>query len=389
MRDDRTGRALVLPALRRFWPLAILIAVACGFVASWAAQEAGETTYTAEGQYLVPVAPPVAEPLPGEPPLVPSTLPTDAYDAGVLARTYELVLVNDDRLRAALAQGVGVTEGELADNTTVVTIPGTQVIRVTYTGTSAEEVETYFATLSALVSQQSPTPYLPTGNLVPLRQPSDIEANPGLSDVAPWAGALAGLLLGVGAAVLLERVDRRVRSQADVRWLVGWPVFEARGVAAGPSLETVVLRLLQGRDGVDRVAVVAVPGTKPQVLGGVADDLASAEVRVRRSGALPQDGRVVQWAPNGRLADDGLAERAVQQADAAVVVVPRRARYRGVVAAAQNLHDLGAERVVLVMTDAHPSRDADHGDRPERHARAAEAPRAAAPGVPAVPAEQR
>uniref|UniRef100_UPI002027F861 hypothetical protein n=1 Tax=Actinotalea sp. C106 TaxID=2908644 RepID=UPI002027F861 len=268
--------------MRRFWPVALVVAVACGLAATWAAEQTAETTWTAEGQYIVPIAPPQPAPLPGEPPLPVTNLPETAYDAGVLARTYEVVLEQDDLLIDAVSEGAGLEREDVADGAEAVHLAGTHVIRVTFEAGDESSVEDYFTALSELVEQESPTPNLPTGNLVALSQPSDAEESLGVAGAAPWVGGAVGLLLGWGAALLLDRIDRRVLGARDVRSLAAWPVFDgaSRGRSTPAVLESVVLRLHHDGAVPQQVAVATAPGARATVGSEMAEALAAAEERL-------------------------------------------------------------------------------------------------------------
>ncbi len=348
--DVRPRRGLIVRALRRFWFLALWVAVVCGLAATYSVRDS-EPTYTAEARYIVPVAPPVAEPLPGALPVVPSTLPKDAYGAGVVARTYQIVLKDDDALLAAISASGGLPVADLAENVAVVNLPGTPVLSVSFGATTEREVRAYFDSLSAILTTASPTPNLPTGNLVPLRSPLTIEEVPGLAGIAPLIGTLAGLLLGLAAAVMLERVDARVWNAGDLRWLSRWPVFDLTGANRAAVVESVVIRALGSRPHAGRVAVVAVPGTPGYAMGDVAAELSRAEQRMRLAGDLSTQSPPARWEAFGCLAGDGMAERGVQVAQAAVVVSPHWARVRATAAALERLQDLGASEVLLVATE--------------------------------------
>ena len=348
--DVRPRRGLVVRALRRFWFLAVWVAVVSGLAATYSVRDS-EPTYTAEARYIVPVAPPVADPLPGALPVVPSTLPENAYGAGIVARTYEIVLKDDDALLAAISASSGIPVADLAESVAVVNLPGTPVLSVSYGADTEREVRAYFDSLSTILTTASPTPNLPTGNLVPLRSPLTIEEVPGLAGVAPLIGTLAGLLLGLAAAVMLERVDARVWNAGDIRWLSRWPVFDLTGANRAAVVESVVIRALGSGPHAARIAVVAVPGTPPYAVSDVADELSRAETRMRLSGDLSTQSPPARWEAFGCLAGDGVAERGAQIADAAVVITPHWARVRGTAAALERLQDLGTSNVLLVASE--------------------------------------
>lgn len=352
MRDAQARREPVWPAFRRFWPVAVIVTIVCAWAASWAAEQAADPTYTAQAQYIVPIAPDEPAPLPGEPPPPPTTLPDDPYDASTLARTYELVLAEDNDILTAVSERLGVPVPQIAGNLDALQLPSTRVIRVTFTGESEEQVIAFFNNLTDVLENASPSPHLPTGNLVALREPTEVDPDADLSAVAPWIGGIAGLLLGIGAVILLERLDRRVRTTGDLRGLAEWPVFnlDVAGQASDAAMETVVLRVLRGAPAARRVAVMTSPHVPARVVATVTEQLAAAESRLRRSGSIARGTEPVQWSASGSLAQDGHAERGAQEADAVVVVIPRGARLRSVADGLQNLEDVDPKVVVLAVT---------------------------------------
>lgn len=360
--DVRPRRGLVVRALRRFWFLAVWVAVVCGLAATYSVRDS-EPTYTAEARYIVPVAPPVADPLPGALPVVPSTLPENAYGAGIVARTYEIVLKDDDALLAAISASSGIPVTDLAESVAVVNLPGTPVLSVSYGAETEREVRAYFDSLSAILTTSSPTPNLPTGNLVPLRSPLTIEEVPGLAGIAPLIGTVAGLLLGLAAAVMLERVDARIWSAGDLRWLSRWPVFDLTGANRAAVVESVVIRALGSGTGptATRIAVVAVPGTPLWAVSDAADELSQAELRMRLAGDVSIQSSPAVWEAFGCLAGDGVAERGVQVAESAVVITPHWARVSATAAALERLQDLGASNVLLVASEHFRSRRSRSG----------------------------
>ena len=380
---DTTRQGLVGRALRRFWPVALVVALAGGLAAAWAADRI-EPTWTAEGEFIVPIADPVPPLLPGEVPPPPSLLPATAYDAGVAARTYELVLESDTALLADLSTRTGIPVAELVSSSDIVHVEGTRVIRITFTGTSEEQVRAFFTELAAVVETASPTANLPTGNLRALNVPAEIDAAVGVGSAAPIIGALAGLLLGLAAAVLLERMDSRLTGPGDLRAVAGWPVFDLGSRHAATAAESAVLRILRSRPGARQVAVVTAPRTPFRSAAEAADELAAAELRLRAAGTLP-DRAPVLWEPFGRLADDGYAERGAQTSDAVVAVVPRRAAMRAVTRALQSLQDLGLADVVAVVPGTRRDRrGAAPAEETPSEPTGADEPRAAQPPADAT-----
>lgn len=347
MTDTTPQRNVLGTALRRFGAIGLLVGILAGYGAAQFVERVSQTTYTAEGSFVVPLAAPV---LPDAVVTVVDPRPTSAYDAERLARNYAALISQDQALLTALEAPLGMPVDDLVDSIASVSLPSTAVIRVTFTAEEEATVLQYFASMRDLLAvQPSVTPNIPAGNLQPLRLPTDVIEQPGLAPVAPLVGALAGLLLGLAAAVLLERMTTQVRSAGDLRTLVPWPVLEVRGRISPQRYETFVLRVLDGRPDVRAVAVLSVSGISASARAGFTAELRRAEERLRASGRLPDSGSLVDWQSLGRVPDDGSVERAVLDAGAVVVAVARHARLRPATSALQRLADLGVRDVLVVL----------------------------------------
>jgi hypothetical protein len=225
MTDTHPQRSVLWPALRRFWPVALLTAAVAGLSASLLVEATSRPSVVASASYIVPVAPPVAPPLPGTLPVTPSPLPDSPGEASDFAEVYAVLLLEDGALLQALADAAGTEPTELAERLQAVALPGGSVIRVSVTAETRAETDRVLDTLDALfTAPASITENIPAGNLRPLNRGAVVESE-GLAPLAPVVGAVVGLLLGIGAAVVLERGDSRFRSGEDVRALVSWPVL--------------------------------------------------------------------------------------------------------------------------------------------------------------------
>ena len=378
MDTTRPQRHVLGSALRRFGAIGLLVGLLAGYFAAQFVEDVSQTTYTADGSFVVPLAAPV---LPDAIVTVVDPKPTSAYDAERLARNYAALVQQDQALLAALEAPVGMPVADLTDSIEAVSLPSTAVIRVTFTSEDEAQVLQYFASMRDLLAvQPSVTPYIPAGNLQALQLPTEVVEQPGLAPVAPIVGALAGLLLGLAAAVLLERMTTQVRSAGDVRTLVPWPVLEVRGRISPQRYETFVLRVLDGRPDVRAVAVLSVSGISASARAGFTQELRRAEERLRESGRLPRAARAVDWQSLGRVPDDGSVERAVLDAGAVVVAVARHARLRPTTTALQRLADLGVRDVLVVLgAPRRQPESATRGADPDDHAEsdATQAPAAA------------
>ncbi|WNB85434.1 hypothetical protein [Cellulomonas sp. ATA003] len=325
-------------------------------VAVWASQFAPDVEYTAEAQYIVPVQTGLE--------VVPSTLPGNAFDAGGLARTYATVLETDMALISALSTQSGVTLEELEEGMTASVVNSTPVVTVTFTSTDEARTLGFFPTLTNVLSQGT-TPNIPPGNLVLLRSPQTTDSAGSLAPY-PVLGVLAGLLLGIGAALLLERLDSRVRGAAELRRLTTHPVLDLTGHHGEAVDGVVALRALRLADDVAEVAVVGVDAPSAGMTTPLADRLARAGQQIAGHAAdAPPSAR---WQPSGVLAGGSPAELTVQRADATVLVVAVGARMRAVEDALVQLDLLGVTSAVLTVVPRSRYRPASVETRANRSA---------------------
>lgn len=340
MNDTHPQRSVLWPALRRFWPVALLTAVVSGLAAALLVEATSRPSVVADAAYVVPVAPPVAPLAEDEVPPPPSTLPTSPGAAADYAEVYAVLLREDATVLQALATAAGIETTEVPERLQALVVPGGSVVRVSVTGDDRAQADAMLGALDAvLTSPTAVTPNIPPGNLVPLNRGAVLESE-GLAPLAPYIGVLVGLLLGIGAAVVLERGDSRFRSGADVRALVRWPVLPVSDEPADPRAEVLVERVRRGGPSVRTVAVVAPRGTRPDELDDITDALAEAD---RAHDPL-------EWTIGGVLRGDGGTEQTAQDADAIVLVIPAAARMRHVTHAVQAVEDLAVEPVVVATT---------------------------------------
>lgn len=347
-------RQLATRALRRFWAVALIATILAGLAAYWAVDLVSRATYTSNALYIVPTAPAPVDGVPA----VPTTLPTSPYDAERLAQTYTLVLTEDGDLLTTLTAATGVPAEDLLEDAVAENVPSSSAVRVTFTGESEQQVVTYFDTLSTVLATTG-VPNLPAGNLQPLNARGEIVEQAGLAPVAPLVAILVGLVVGVGGAVVLERLDGRVRDLSDLRRTTTRPVFTLAGDREA-RLQTVALRVRTGGAQGRRAAVVSLPGGSATA-AALAGELADAERRALRAGGQEApSGTASRWNPAGALLVDGAAERAAVDADTVVLVVGPHTRLRTVSEAVACLDDLRAEDVVVVLDPAATRRAPTH-----------------------------
>ena len=310
----------VLRALRRFLALVLIVAVAGGAAAA-ALSYRSPAEFTGTATYLVP---------PGE---LPSGDVVTPFDAERLARTYAVVIANDERLLRRIGRTLDRSTDAVGDRTTTTSLASSAAVRVQYRGKDRDEVRAYFDVLTSELEDQTP----PTLNIVPgsvrlLSVQEEIPQSGGGSWGAVLAGALCGLLVGAAVATALHRANPRVRAAGDLREDRG-PVVLDVDPGDGASLETLAHRMVSD---LPMGAGIAVLAATPAAQRG-ADRLAAE---------LNRSARTARWLP----APSGTGgERTAQQASRTVLVVVSGERSERVAERLSELHDLGVREVVLAV----------------------------------------
>ncbi|MGY5882433.1 hypothetical protein [Modestobacter lacusdianchii] len=343
--------------------MAVIVGIGTGFLTAQLVQRVSASTFVAEAALIVPIEPPLPDDVIVT---IPDPRPSTPYDAERTARNYAVLIDEDRQFLDAISGATGVPVDEVVERSEGVNLPSSAVVRVAYTADTEAEVAAYFAALqTVLTAPASPTTNIPAGTLLPLRLPDVIDEQPGLSPAAPFVGAAAGLLLGLAAAVLLERLLTQVRSAGDIRTLVPWPVLTLPKRVSPERYETLVLRVLHSAPAVKQVGVVTAASRSTHASVEFAGHLRQAETRLRASGRLVGQDAVVSWLPLGRIPDDGSSERALQDADAVVLALPRHPLLRPVTLALQRLDALALGPVLVVLgMSTGGSAEADASDEP-------------------------
>jgi len=354
MTDTHPQRSVLWPALRRFWPVALVTAAVAGLSATLLVEATSRPSVVAAATYVVPVAPPVTPLLPGQLPVASSPLPSSPGAASDFAQVYAVLLLEDGAVLQALADASGTDPDELAERLQALALPDGSVIRVSVTASTREETDQVLGALDGILSAPtSVTANIPAGNLVPLNRGAVVQSE-GLAPLAPVVGVIVGLLLGIGAAVVLERGDSRFRSGEDLRALATWPVLALSYDPEDPRAEVLTERVRRAGSGLGTVALVAPRGTRPAELDDLAWVLGEADRLHAGTGPL-------LWTVAGVLRGEGDTEQRAQDADALVLVVPAKARMRHVTAAVQAVEDLAVHPVVVAL----PSRRRSRSARPQ------------------------
>ncbi len=365
MTNARPQRGVLWPALRRFWLVALVAGLATGFATTSLVQATATTTWAGEATYVVPIAdPPVANAEGVVPPADPRTA-NSSTDALRFAQVYALLLVEDGALLTVLSEATGMSVAEVVEATQAVPLPDSPIIRVSFAGETEAQVVSYYTALGeTFEARPAITPNIRPGN-IRLLQAAEIFAQPGLAPLAVALGVLAGLLVAVGGAVLLERLDPRLRSDADVRSLVDWPVLIAPRTPGDARADVLVERIVRAAPSVRTVAVVGVAGVPTNEVREATERLAAVHAGQLEAAAarLPGDDVVsgtgtsrgparphpVEWAPGGSLGAAGSAERLVQDADVVVMLAPLGARLARLDLSVRSLQDLSVDPVIVAI----------------------------------------
>ncbi|ABS05135.1 hypothetical protein [Kineococcus radiotolerans] len=328
---------LLFLALRRFWYIAVLCGVVAGVAASWAVQATAQVVYSASATYIVPTAP--AEAM--------TSHPTTIFDAQRLATSYPVVMENDEQLQGAVAAASGLTPETVKAGLNAEGLSGSNVLRVDFTAGSADEVGRFFPALTQTLGTGA-TPQIPPGNIELLRSPGEVTEQSGLAPLAPVIGVLAGLVLGLGGAVLLQRLDQRVDSAEDARTLGAAPVVSWSGTPDAAQRLVLSNRVGDARE----VLLVDMTKHHPETAEAVAVAMNSRS----------EEGSTTRWVAGDRpVTADGGSDEALVLADFVVAVVPRRARAGDYQAAVRYLSDIRPTRVVHLFCDARKVRGAVGG----------------------------
>jgi len=332
-------------ALRRFWWVVLAVTALTAAAANASAPFAPAQQYTAEGGFLVPVR--VVQD-PGTSP-VRTTTPNDAQ---LLARTYAVVLESDPSILTSISQQTGAPVEQLLGGLEVEAVSSTAVVQVSFTSTDEALTRAYFAALNNALAT-GVTPNIPVGNLILLQEAQVTEeANFEVSNSA--IGIVAGLLLGLAVAMLLERLDSRVRSSNDLRSLTDLPVIDLSRGTTPVADDVLALRALRLAPHVSEVAVVGADARAARVAGDLVDRLRAASEGLSRAATETGTDPVPRaiWTTYGVLGSGNAGELGVQRADATVLVLPVGTRLRAADRAFVRLRSLDISTVAVALTPA-------------------------------------
>ncbi|MGV9409653.1 Wzz/FepE/Etk N-terminal domain-containing protein [Nocardia sp. NPDC003693] len=323
---------------RRRWGV-IVVALLLGLLGSIGYLRTAEVTYTASSSVYVSMAT--------------GTSVNDSYQGGLAAqqrvRSYLELATSTKVLDRVIGQlGLKGSAEELRQRVTVASPPATAMLRVTVTAPTAtgarnladEVVAQFRALVDELETiEQTAAPAARVAVVDRAELPS-AASSPQSSRIV-MVGILAGLLLGGAGALLLERLDRRVRSKAELAELV--PVLgtvEREGPGTETDLRQVRARLAKdvaGSPGKTAMVTSFSKKSEPAIAVGLARSLADAGRHVllidadttRRgsSGLMPENNGVglADMLRGGRAAVDGV----LSWSDRGIWVIPLGAADQG------------------------------------------------------------
>lgn len=340
----------ILTVARRRWWAVLIAPVLAGLVASTLVTES-TTTYDAGATVLVPSG---AGP----------DGPGSANEAARLARQYTELIPADRAIMSVVADDLGVDIDEVRDGFELLVVRDSTLLEITYRSDSPNEATAAIdALLGAIVrpapaaAPTDPTPSvddtssIPAGFLTVVDR-DDVESSETDGQSGLVLGAvLAGLAIGIGTAVALERSDVRIDDADSAVGHVGVPSSDL-ALVSDPALGVVVGHWLETNP----------PG--PVGLFGVTSDqrdtTSFAADRVRRVHALrsdvPLDVRIGD-RPGGTESGEWLAA----ECSVIVLVVPRGAKLDDLADAAATLRNLDMGPSWVLVTDPAPAGVRDVG----------------------------
>ncbi|MFC3965572.1 protein tyrosine kinase [Nocardia jiangsuensis] len=265
-----------LAIARRRWPV-LLAGLVLGIALAAFSAQSTPKSYSATSTVYVSMAT--------------GTSVADSYQGGLAAqqrvRSYLELVGSDFVLDRVIGQlGLGLTRDELRGMVSVDSPPATALLRITVTDTEAErsrlltdETVSQFRALVAELETIEDTA-APQARVAVVDRAERPAASGGGSTKLLALGAVGGLVLGGGVALLLELFDRRVRTGAELAPL-GRPLLGS--VALGTASERDDLRALRSRlpEATKTVLLTGIGArSEPALAIGLAGALAATGSRV-------------------------------------------------------------------------------------------------------------
>ncbi|MGD9998940.1 MAG: Wzz/FepE/Etk N-terminal domain-containing protein [Ilumatobacteraceae bacterium] len=280
--------------------------------------------------------------------------PGNAYEASHLAASYVEVVMNDEQLHRVVGEGTGVTTDDVDDRLSARQLGTTALLEITYSGASTPAEATAALTVATTHLLQG-SASIPRGSLVALDIEPNAEQSRRYLGSAGWLGAVLGLFLGCGLAVLLERSDRRIDQAAMVRLLLGVAATDLdKATAATAGIAVTRWAELTNAPRPLRVACVPLPGTTRSTARRAAaliQNLLPDSVSVDPSDTHDEAAAILE--PTEVAGRDGTAEQTALSSDATVLVIARGSREVDVLDGVRQLQDVGVKpRWALVLDRA-------------------------------------
>jgi capsular polysaccharide biosynthesis protein len=140
-----------------------------------------------------------------------SATPGDANDAVTLAVTYAAALPTDQALLDDVSQQLGVSTADVSSNISAFEEAGTGLMTVTYTAPTATQALGGIDAITQSVSADKRTQgAIARGSVAVVNTDTTATASKSVSEYGLILGAIFGLIVGAGVALISERSDRRV-----------------------------------------------------------------------------------------------------------------------------------------------------------------------------------
>lgn len=265
----------IVKAMRRRWWIVVLAPLLAA-LAAWVAVGGAEDSYRMDSVLFVPSG--AGDDGPG-----------NAGESARLAAHYSELIPIADRIIVRVAETTGWTPDEVRESVSVTTLRGTSLMRLTVTGDDPEAVAAGLeAFVSSVTQGAGGQTTIPVGFIVEVSSDDEVTSVGSTTVPLVLAAALAGLVLGVAAAVALERADVRADSVELVSRRTGVPGSD---IDAMPDGSVLVLLRHWVESGASLPQTVALLGVEQNQLGtttAVANrlaDIARAEFDFIAAGA--------------------------------------------------------------------------------------------------------
>jgi hypothetical protein len=254
--DRRRRRPRPAWARRRAWLLVLMVAT--GVVGGYVAARSAGTSYTARAIVVV---------VPGA-----GVAPGTAYDPRALAVTDAALIPQDEFVMRQTATALSLPLSQVEASVSASVEPGTAVIFIDYTAPSGfAAVRGAIDVATALVGSAPPSAAIRAHSLAVVSVPAAADETRGLRSLGLPLGAALGLLFGLAAVAIAERVDRRMDGKRDLASACGCQATEEDAPPGGGELARAISRASAGREGV--LAVVALSETALAGAEHIAADL--------------------------------------------------------------------------------------------------------------------